>query len=255
MKILQPTFFFLFFVSFVHAKKQCPTYYCGSNSTLPIRFPFKLQDNQPQNCSYTFLTCNDQATAIINLPYAGDFYVRSIDYDSLTIKLYDPNNCLPKRFMSFNLSSSFPSEVSYYQNYTFYSCPKELVEIANLTFIGCLSNSSTATVATSVIGSRAMKELYRCNEITTSLIPVSVSDSYGFVGNQTEFVLTWFPFSCNGCPNSTGLVPPDILAAAFIILWMLPIILAPLICISCCVHFIKEVRLGEGGENKSSKET
>lgn len=204
MKILQLLFFFFVFFSSVHTKKQCPTSYCGSNSTLPIRYPFKLHDkfdNQPQNCNYTYLTCNDQAIAILNLPYSGDFYVRSIDYDSLIIKLYDPENCLPRRFMRFNLSISYPLEVLNYQNYTFYSCPKELVEMANLTVIDCLSNTSTATVATRVIPSPVMKELYRCNEIMTSFVPVSGFDSYGFVGNPTDFILRWLPFSCNGCPN------------------------------------------------------
>ncbi|XP_073023215.1 putative RING-H2 finger protein ATL21A [Primulina eburnea] len=148
--------------------------------------------------------------------------------------------------MSFNLSFSHPLKVLYYQNYTFYSCPKELVEIANLTVIDCLSNTSTSTVATSVIPSQLMKELYRCNEITTSFIPVSGFDSYGFVGNQTDLILRWLPFSCNGSPNPTGLVSGGIVETAIIMLWSLPIILGPLICFSCCVHFTKEVRLGDG---------
>lgn len=203
MDILQLVPFFLFlFSSVVHCKKHCPTSYCVNNS-LPIQYPFKLQGQQTPNCSYTNLRCSSQGIPILNLPYSGDFYVRNIYYRYSLIELYDPGNCLPKRLMSLNLSSLNPLVALYNLNYTFYSCPSDLIGLSNLTAIDCLSNSSTATVATHTVSSEVMKKLYRCNEIVTSSIPVPRMDPHDFIGNQSDFFLEWIVPYCENCPYKT----------------------------------------------------
>ncbi|KAK4418520.1 putative RING-H2 finger protein ATL21C [Sesamum alatum] len=242
MDIPKVTFYLFLFFAVVHSKNHCPTSYCSNNNSLPIQYPFKLQGQQPQNCSYTDLRCSSQGITILNLPYSGDFYVHLIDYESSRIQLYDPGNCLPKRLMTLNLSSSDHIVAFYHQNYTFYSCPSELIELSNLTSIDCLSNSSTATVATHTISRRVMEELYKCSEIVTSSVPVSELDPYDFIGNSNDFILTWFAPPCKICPRATGLVPENIVAAAFIMISCVAVIMPPVICIACCIHLTKIIR-------------
>ncbi|KAG8391940.1 hypothetical protein BUALT_Bualt01G0239200 [Buddleja alternifolia] len=229
-------------IKFIHSKKQCPTSYCTNNNTLPIQYPFKLQDHQPdQDCSYTNLRCNNQGIPVLNIPYSGDFFVRYIDYYYSIIQLYDPDSCLPKRFMTLNLSSLDPFMVTYsYRNYTFYSCPSELIRASSLiTSIDCLSNSSTSMVATSTISSQEMEIVYKCNEIITSLIPIPGLDLHDdFIGNQTDFFLQWFAPPCKNCHRGTRLVSDGVLEAATIMLYLVVMIMPPLICLGCCTHFV-----------------
>ncbi|KAL0379399.1 UNVERIFIED_CONTAM: putative RING-H2 finger protein ATL21C [Sesamum angustifolium] len=159
-----------------------------------------------------------------------------------TTDLYDPGNCLPKRLMTLNLSSSDNLLAFYRQNYTFYSCPSELIELSNLTSIDCLSNSSTATVATHTISRRVMEDLYRCSEIVTSSVPVSELDPYSFIGNSNDFILEWVAPPCKICPGATGLVPENIVAAAFILISCVAVIMPPVVCIACCIHLTKIIR-------------
>lgn len=198
--------------SVVNSRNYCPTSYCSNNisNTFPIQYPFKLpQDQTPPNCSYyTDLKCtttnnNNQRVPIINIPNLGDFYVRYIYYDYSIIQLYDPQNCLPKRLMSFNFSfwdSLFPVN---YENYTFYNCPSDLIALSNFTVIDCLSNASVATVGTRSVSGQVMKKLYRCDEIATSLVPVSLLDPDDFIGNQNDFILRWFAPWCEYCPRGS----------------------------------------------------
>ncbi|KAL0426117.1 UNVERIFIED_CONTAM: putative RING-H2 finger protein ATL21C [Sesamum radiatum] len=144
--------------------------------------------------------------------------------------------------MTLNLSSSDNLLAFYRQNYTFYSCPSELIELSNLTSIDCLSNSSTATVATHTISRRVMEDLYRCSEIVTSSVPVSELDPYGFIGNSNDFILEWVAPPCKICPRATGLVPENIVAAAFILISCVAVIMPPVVCIACCMHLTKIIR-------------
>ncbi|PIN02164.1 hypothetical protein CDL12_25321 [Handroanthus impetiginosus] len=249
MDILKLPFFLFLFSSLVHCKKHCPTSYCGNNNNLPIHYPFKLQEQQLQNCSYINLRCSTQGVPILNLWYSGDFYVRHIDYESSIIQLYDPENCLPKQLMNLNLSSLDPFVVVLTKNYTFSSCPSELIELSSLTSIDCLSNSSSATVATHKISSQVMKKLYKCNEIITSLVTVLGLHSYDFIGNQSDFFLMWIKTSCQDCPKAKGLVPESIFGVAFIMISPITIILPAVICLACCAHVTKMVREEGRGNN------
>lgn len=129
MGILKFLLFLLSIFPIVHFEYACPSSFGGE---VLIYYPFILKgQEQGNNCTYINLT----------------WY---IDYNILRIALYDPRNCLPRRFMnnSMNISSSlFMTE--YFQNYTFYNClvnsdPEQYSALP----IGCLSNSTNATVAT-----------------------------------------------------------------------------------------------------------
>ncbi|KAJ6972497.1 hypothetical protein NC653_032936 [Populus alba x Populus x berolinensis] len=78
---------------------------------VPVRFPFRLEGNQPRNCGYPGfdLSCNNPRTTVLKLPHSGDFLVRDIDYCTQQIQLYDSDNCLPKRLLQLNLSGKSSS--------------------------------------------------------------------------------------------------------------------------------------------------
>ncbi|KAH0766411.1 hypothetical protein KY285_002282 [Solanum tuberosum] len=102
--------FFVYFLLFssVYANYDCPLDSICGNNPFDIRFPFGLQGPQNlQHCTYPGfnLKCNNQGRGILNLPGAGDFYVRDINYLTQEIQLYDPSNCLPKRLIDFQMPS------------------------------------------------------------------------------------------------------------------------------------------------------
>lgn len=202
MDIIKFLVFFLFFLSSpVNSDNLCPVSYCPNNN-LPIKYPFRLEGHQTPNCSYTDLKCTSQGAVILNLPDFGDFYVRDIHYGDNypLILLYDPQNCLSKRIMGSNFLSFFPGEASDFQDYTFYSCPYDLVAWKKLPTISCLSNSSSAAVAIRVDLVQRKREMYRCREIVTSSMPVSRRDPPEFIEDERELVLQWFANSCRSCP-------------------------------------------------------
>lgn len=205
MKILEVLFFLFSVFSIVHAGKEnvCPISYCGS---LTLDYPFKLPSLEPQNgCTYMNLSCKDTlgttGTPILNLPYAGDFYVRYIAYYDSSIELYDPGNCLMRRLMNLNLSSS-PFKAIAYENYTFYTCPSSADLIGPYVLpIDCLSNSTNSTVATALISSDLMLE-YGCRVIGSWLLPVSRPHQFEFEGMNGDLYLEWNSNTCKACAES-----------------------------------------------------
>ncbi|KAK1374000.1 RING-H2 finger protein like [Heracleum sosnowskyi] len=185
------------------AANDCPFSMCG-NYVLPIRFPFRLASQQPQNCGYPGfdLHCNSTDLTVLNLP-SGDFVLRSINYRAQVVQLYDPYKCLPKRLMELNLSGS-PFKAAYYQNYTFLSCPPESTT-SRFTSINCLSNSTSTTLATSSMNLAI--SLTMCKIIVTLPIPVSRPEQLG--GDFTsdlgdDLQLTWDIPNCDDCEANGG---------------------------------------------------
>lgn len=195
--IQQILLLFFIFPVIIHSKNSCPNSTCG-NSFLPIKYPFKLQTDQPpKNCyDYIDVRCNDQGQVIINLPFYGDFYVTYIDYYLQRIALTDPENCLLGRLMT-NFSV-YPLDAFFYENYTYYMCPKERVR-RPFSEIQCLSNSTNATIATTELSSEFMEEMFGCKPIVSSLIPVSWSSEYNYSGNFDDLQLTWNVSGCKDC--------------------------------------------------------
>ncbi|XP_074326533.1 putative RING-H2 finger protein ATL21A [Apium graveolens] len=173
---------------------------------VPIRFPFQLSPLQPQSCGYPGynVVCNSERTTVLNLPYSGDFLVKSINYRRQVIKLYDPYKCLPKRLLELNLTDS-PFKAAYYQNYTLLSCPPEL-DTSRFTTITCLSNSTSTVVATSSM--ILVNSLTTCKIFLSSLIPVSrpPQDGDGLSSDLSDNLeLKWSVPNCDGCEENGGL--------------------------------------------------
>ncbi|KAK2993867.1 hypothetical protein RJ640_003979 [Escallonia rubra] len=205
MGVLKVFYFSSFLFSAVYAAQECSTSVCGT-SGFAIRFPFRLQGTQPENCGYPGfnLRCNSQGVIILSLPYSGEFFVRSINYGAQVINLYDPFDCLPSRLLDFNLSGS-PFMPSYYQNFTFLSCPSALTR-SRFTPIDCLSNSTHTTLATSSI--TLVASMTMCKIVATLPIPVSWPLQYdeGFSSDLNgDLHLTWDVPNCVDCEANGGM--------------------------------------------------
>ncbi|KAL7158898.1 hypothetical protein ABFS83_02G174100 [Erythranthe nasuta] len=235
-----PNFFIFIFLllSIVHAQNNyCPTSYCNS---LAIQFPFWRQDRQqPSNCQPTGfnLSCNGQNKAILNIPRAGDFYVSYINYYLRRITLSDPDNCLPRKYLSSSFSYSPFMAVSH-QNYTFVSCPKGLGS-SDIYIVHCLSNATTDVL---VIKNEAAVAIFpECKKMVTVRVPVS-SYEYSFPVN---FDLRWDDSATdNKRPVSR------IFALAFVISSMvIPVVI---IGIACCICMMRRNNLQDSGSNQNS---
>ncbi|XP_057809169.1 putative RING-H2 finger protein ATL21A [Salvia miltiorrhiza] len=185
--------------SIIHA---CPNSNCGD---LFITYPFKLQNSTAENgCSYVDLRCNvaSHDSTVMNLPNAGDFYVRNIsyDYENPHIQLYDAGNCLVRRLISSSLSlslASSPPLEALGAIYAVYTCPAAAVNTtrdALLYGIECLSNTTNVTVAVDIPPSMDL-EAIGCQEIGSYYLPFP-SSTNGFNG---DLILTWDSASCPAC--------------------------------------------------------
>ncbi|OMP08616.1 hypothetical protein COLO4_06291 [Corchorus olitorius] len=182
----------------------CSITQCGKNE-IPIRFPFRLEAKQPQNCGYPGfnLGCQSEKT-ILKLPNSGDFLVRDINYLNQQIYLFDPENCLPKRLLSLNLSGS-PFVAAFHQNYTFLNCPTQVTK-SRFTTIDCLSNSTNSVLATSSMN-LANSMATSCKIIATLPIPISwpASSVEEFSSDlHQDIQLTWFAPQCGDCESQGG---------------------------------------------------
>ncbi|KAL8062878.1 hypothetical protein ABFX02_02G175500 [Erythranthe guttata] len=223
-------FAFLFlFLSIVHAQNYCPTSYCKNGPD--IQFPFWLQGKPlPSICQPIGfnLSCNAQNHTILNIPRAGDFYVSYINYYLRRVTLSDPDNCLPRKFLSSNLSYSPFMAVSY-QNYTYLSCPKGL-GISDVYIVHCLSN---ATTNISVIKNEAAAALLpNCKKMVTVPIPVLYLNQYTFPVN---LVLSWdapaTPTGAESKQNGSRNGSSSFLIGALIV----PIVIISTLCCICMI--------------------
>ncbi|MBA0787163.1 hypothetical protein Gotri_026616 [Gossypium trilobum] len=199
--------FFTFLFPLLHTSttaQPCPITRCAQNQ-VPIRFPFYQQATKhPQNCGYPGfnLSCKTQSTTYLSLPYSGDFYIRDINYLDQLITLYDPNNCLPNRLLTFNISGT-PFVIPFHENYTFLTCPSEVIK-SRFDIIECMSNSTHSVLATSSM--RLVSSLvssYSCRVVVAALpVPVSwpVKEDEEFTAELGgDIQLTWYVPQCGDC--------------------------------------------------------
>jgi len=187
-----------------------------------IRFPFWIQDSKQSgsSCGYPGfeVACDGSKQTLIELPSYGSFSVKSIDYAAQELWVNDPNNCLPRRLLTLNLSGS-PFTGVYFQDFTFLNCSKNLVsqnaplEDPDLNLVGpipCLSGSHYFVFALPTNssaksnGSATWLSHSKCFSIA-DLIKVPIQWPMS-LQNQTEVSslnedlrLTWFMPECRSC--------------------------------------------------------
>ncbi|XP_021905977.1 putative RING-H2 finger protein ATL21A [Carica papaya] len=201
--------FYLFLIYFLMFRKtsgkNCNQYFCGSQ---PVRFPFQLK-NQTTDCGYLGfdLFCNFNGESILNLPYSGDFIVKSIDYANQTLKINDPNGCITKHFLnSFNLSAT-PFHPLTTLPLTFLNCSSSNISFdpfVESTTVGCLSNDNYTVVVLRSFDYEFASEMnpnMPCEKISTVTAPVS----WSFGSDLSDGVrLIWFEPSCGACEYQGG---------------------------------------------------
>lgn len=206
MAVLQALFLFLSSVLLIQARGDCQSSTC-SEGGVSVRFPFGLENHKSfMSCAYNplfSLKCSNSSTSsqhspvVFNLPSSGDFFVRNINYQKQEIQLYDPSNCLPKRFLKLDLSFS-PFKPLNYSNYTFLRCPKHALKAKpSFSIIDCLSNSTVSVLATSSMS--VVKAMNMCDTYAADL-RVPVSDDW----LTKDFRLRWGAPDCRSCEAKGG---------------------------------------------------
>ncbi|KAL2536341.1 putative RING-H2 finger protein ATL21A [Forsythia ovata] len=199
----------------------------------------RMNGQQLQNCEYISLKCSNKGIAILNLPYSGEFYIQNIYYDAQKIQVSDPSNCLPKRLLNLNLSSS-PLRAIEYQNYTFYSCQPELLG-SEFKIIDCLSNSTSATVATSFAPPELMEGVHKCKTVFTSTIPVSWLGQLDYWGTDSNLLLAWNDLICNDCEEDGSQSKLSKLIAIAISMPGI-LIMSTFCCLASCMQLFRMVK-------------
>ncbi|CAG7908669.1 hypothetical protein BRARA_D02797 [Brassica rapa] len=186
--------------------KDCSSSSCGLQD-IHARFPFWLEPNQPDFCGHPGfdLHCTNSQNTALNLPKSGTFLVREIDYRSQHIRLYDPEACLARKLLTFDVSGS-PFSALYLAKYTFLTCPNEVVKSSGFDSIPCLGNSTSSFLATTSLDI-AKSMLPSCQIVKTLDVPVSrpvVTEKSRFstnVNNQ-DLWLKWDSPSCSNCERN-----------------------------------------------------
>ncbi|KAI3731847.1 hypothetical protein L1987_63037 [Smallanthus sonchifolius] len=187
------------------ASNDCPTSYCGQSFT-EVRFPFRLTDRQPENCGFTGfdIRCTFPSMLLLNLPSSGEFSIRSIDYRSQAIRIYDPSNCLPARLFKFDLSNS-PFSASYFKNFTLLTCPRGS-RLSGFNPVDCLGNSSFSILATDSETFVSSMTGNQTGCLVTGHVRVPVNQAYDGLTSQLDedITLTWSKPDCGKCEEIGG---------------------------------------------------
>ncbi|KAK9145444.1 hypothetical protein Sjap_005347 [Stephania japonica] len=192
---------------------------CSSKKEPLIQFPFRLHTLQHQTCGYPgfTLSCNSRSKTVLDVATSGEFFVRDIDYVSQEIKIYDPDNCLPRRFISSPLNlSNTPFETTLTRNYTFLNCTTSASDPTaggvRLSTIKCLSSENHEVLGTySRSLARAMVIGGGCVAMKTVPVPVSVGRYSQIIGEVSAKVeleddvhLSWANPDCRECVERGG---------------------------------------------------
>ncbi|EXC31506.1 putative receptor-like protein kinase [Morus notabilis] len=113
-----------FFTDLGAAQDQCKQIRCGKNGPA-IRFPFRLKDRHQDHCGFRGfeLSCRGKSTVLELQTTPVKFFVKSIDYKSQVIQLYDPDDCLLGKLLKINGLSISPFGVSNdLRDYALFNC-------------------------------------------------------------------------------------------------------------------------------------
>ncbi|XP_013637086.1 PREDICTED: putative RING-H2 finger protein ATL21B [Brassica oleracea var. oleracea] len=119
---------------------------------------------------------------------SGAFLVESIDYLNQRISISDPDNCLAKRLLTFNLSGS-PFSSPFYTEHTFFTCPGDVVLPSSYRSIPCLSNSTSSFYATTSYEQASSSAFRSCQIVKRLDVPASYI-------NSERLLLEWHSPNC-----------------------------------------------------------
>ncbi|OIT01994.1 PREDICTED: RING-H2 finger protein ATL20-like [Nicotiana attenuata] len=208
LKLMINTIIFFFFLNLfpAYSVDVCNPTVCSEMGMGPeIRFPFRLKNRQPDRCGYPGfdLSCNERGQTIITLPSSGDFLVTDIDYTTQSIILYDPDFCLVRRLIDFNITNS-QFRAAHQRNYTIVRCTSDdwlnypNYQVAIPLFCRGVSSRNQAILAMPP-NMYAQGKPPSCKLMSKVSVPLQLEDN--FWSPMEGLVLTWSEPSCRICEN------------------------------------------------------
>uniref|UniRef100_A0A803L2M9 RING-type E3 ubiquitin transferase n=1 Tax=Chenopodium quinoa TaxID=63459 RepID=A0A803L2M9_CHEQI len=161
---------------------------------ISIQFPFRLIDGKV-NCTCGSpgfdMYCDDKLGGpLLELPKAGNFTVDYIIYPTRDINLSDPNNCLPQKLLSLDLTTSPFRPGSLVSKYQVYNCSGNADDYRLFDGkIGCLEGSNYTIIGagpyTRVVNSN-------CTFVKNVSVP-TIFDYYHLneLNQHSSIYLTW----------------------------------------------------------------
>ncbi|KAL2339632.1 hypothetical protein Fmac_007572 [Flemingia macrophylla] len=171
-----------------------------------IRFPFHIEGNH--GCGYPGFeaSCSDDNQTLLNLPNTGRLKIQRINYAEQQLWVNDPNQCLPKRLLSLNLSAS-PYAAVYSQRFTFFNCSSNLDYLkSRYRAIGCLSRASSYAVFATPSASVVVHLSSVCDLVSAVNVPVQSPFYDGVVSSELseDLRLSWDSPACGRCESHGG---------------------------------------------------
>lgn len=172
-----------------------------------IRFPFQIKNREAvsKSCGYPGfdVSCDTKSQTLLTLPHSGDFIITGIDYASQQVWINDPNNCLPQRLVSLNLSNS-PFRGIFTEKFKLFNCSSDYLKY-RLNPVTCLSSSTYAIFAT--VSPRVISFLTtRCRLADDIVVPVQwpfYKEVLSFDLSE-DLWLTWNTPRCGRCQYRGG---------------------------------------------------
>lgn len=123
---------------------ECTLTTCSDHGPT-IRFPFRLNNHQPQHCGYPSfdLSCSQTNDTVLDLPFSVKVLINYINYTSQSIHITDPYGCFPRQLRNLNLSSSPFQFSDFVYDFSLFNCPAKGRQFYHRT---CLSDESGSEV-------------------------------------------------------------------------------------------------------------
>ncbi|KAI3903939.1 hypothetical protein MKW92_047382 [Papaver armeniacum] len=194
--------FFFFFLNTFAMDDECSISKCGDDH-VTVKFPFRITQNQHTNCGYPGfdLSCTSFGKTVIQLPSStGEFFVSAIDYVKQEIHIHDPDDCLPKRLLSFDLSTS-PFQGIQFQDYSFLNCTSNYTT-SKISPISCLSSSMNKVFVTNSLSLAGIlpTDCKIIDKIMVPIIPRQPENEKGFSSElDNDLILSWKEPNCSKC--------------------------------------------------------
>ncbi|XAR71650.1 Glycerophosphodiester phosphodiesterase [Bertholletia excelsa] len=171
----------------------------------PVRFPFRLKQDQQNNSGYPDpafeLSCNDKNQTVLELPISVKLLVDRIDYTSQTIEVSDLDGCLAKKLLNLQLLAS-PFQFGHpdrggrdNSDHALYKCDDTCYGES----VPCLSGSGYAVCSVPLFMSISELPVTNCTKIGEIR-----SVPYGITWQQNA-VLRWFKPDCHKCEARLGI--------------------------------------------------
>ena len=170
-----------------------------------IKFPFQLQDKQPEHCGYPgfSLYCDNSSHTVLELPSSVKLFVSNISYKSHRIEVYDPKGCLPKQIRNFNASNASPLKFSSWNRFALFNCSLANNRSTNWNGKGfdidCLDTPGYKVHATYFDNEIWSLPLELCTKMYTTWA------SEEMFGRDNRIQLSWLLPECEKCEKKGGI--------------------------------------------------